>query len=108
ASVDSIPTSAGQEDHVSMGPIAGRHAVDIIHNVEQIIAIEMLAAAQGIDFQKKLKPGTGTNAAWKEVRKHIPHLGEDRVMYPDMEKMLGLIKEGVILKAVEDAVGGIA
>jgi histidine ammonia-lyase len=105
ASVDSIPTSAGQEDHVSMGPIAGRHAVDIIHNVEQIIAIEMLAAAQGIDFQKKLKPGTGTNAAWKEIRKYIPHLGEDRVMYPDMEKMLGLIKEGIVLKAVEDAVG---
>ncbi len=105
ASVDSIPTSAGQEDHVSMGPIAGRHAVDIIHNVEQIIAIEMLAAAQGIDFQKELKPGAGTYAAWQEIRKHIPHLSEDRVMYPDMEKMLGLIKEGNILLAVEDAVG---
>jgi histidine ammonia-lyase len=108
ASVDSIPTSAGQEDHVSMGPIAGRHAVDIIHNVEQIIAIEMLAAAQGIDFQKELKPGKGTIAAWKEIRKIIPHLGEDRVMYLDMEKMLVLIKEGVVLKAVEDAVGEIS
>lgn len=108
ASVDSIPTSAGQEDHVSMGPIAGRHAVDIIHNVEQIIAIEMLAAAQGIDFQDGLKPGRGTNAAWKEIRRHIPHLGEDRVMYQDMEKMLSLIKDGKVLKAVEDAVGGIA
>jgi histidine ammonia-lyase len=107
ASVDSIPTSAGQEDHVSMGPIAGRHAVDIIRNVEQIIAIEMLAAAQGIDFQKGLKPGKGTNAAWKEIRRHIPHLDEDRVMYPDMEKMLALIKEGAILRAVEQAVGRI-
>jgi len=107
ASVDSIPTSAGQEDHVSMGPIAGRHAVDIIHNVEHIVAIEMLAAAQGIDFQKGLKPGKGTNASWEEIRKHIPHLDEDRVMYPDMEKMLRLIKEGTILNAVEQAVGRI-
>ena len=107
ASVDSIPTSAGQEDHVSMGPVAGRHAVDIIHNVEHIIAIEMLAAAQGIDFQKGLKPGKGTNASWEEIRKHIPHLHEDRVMYPDMEKMLRLIKEGTILNAVEDVVGRI-
>jgi histidine ammonia-lyase len=79
--------------------------VDIIHNVEQIIAIEMLAAAQGIDFQDGLKPGSGTNAAWKEIRRHIPHLDEDRVMYPDMEKMLGLIKGRIVLKAVEDAVG---
>ena len=108
ASVDSIPTSAGQEDHVSMGPIAGRHAVDIIHNVQQIIAIEMLAAAQGIDFQKELKPGNGTNAAWKEIRRHIPHLDEDRVMYPDMEKMLELIKDKIVLNAVEDTVGEIA
>lgn len=105
ASVDSIPTSAGQEDHVSMGPIAGRHAVDIIRNVEQIVAIEMLAAAQGIDFQAELKPGKATGAAWREIRKHIAHLDDDRVMYTDMEKMLGLIKDGTILKAVEKVSG---
>ena len=105
AGVDSIPTSAGQEDHVSMGPIAGRHAVDIIRNVEQIIAIEMLAAAQGIDFQAGLKPGKATGAAWREIRKHIAHLDDDRVMYVDMEKMLGLIKDGTILKAVEKVSG---
>ena len=105
ASVDSIPTSAGQEDHVSMGPIAGRHAVDIIRNVEQIIAIEMLAAAQGIDFQADLKPGKATGAAWREIRKHIAHLDDDRVMYIDMEKMLGLVKDGTILKAVEKVSG---
>jgi histidine ammonia-lyase len=101
ASVDSIPTSAGQEDHVSMGSISARHAQLILRNVLQVLAIEMLAAAQGIDFQQPLKPGKGTAAAHAQIRKRIPHWKEDRVMYPDIEHMANMIRSGEILNAVE-------
>lgn len=101
ASVDSIPTSAGQEDHVSMGSISAKHAQLILKNVLQVLAIEMLAAAQGIDFQKPLEPGKGTAVAYKLIRKMIPHWQEDRVMYPDIEQMADLIRSGAILNAVE-------
>lgn len=104
ASVDSIPTSAGQEDHVSMGSIAARHAWDILHNVEYVISIEMLTASQGIDFQP-LKPGTGVKAAHEIVREHIPHLDEDRPMYRDIEAIQKLVVSGEIVRAVEQAVG---
>jgi histidine ammonia-lyase len=101
ASVDSIPTSAGQEDHVSMGSISARHARRILENVIQVLAIEMLAAAQGIDFQKPLAPGRGTAAVHRRIRAHIPHWKEDRVMYRDIEKMTEMIRGGDILAAVE-------
>lgn len=104
ASVDSIPTSAGQEDHVSMGSISARHAWDILHNVEYVISIEMLTASQGIDFHT-LKPGRGVKAAHEIVRKHIPHLDEDRPMYRDIEAIQKLVVSGEIVKAVEQAVG---
>ncbi len=101
ASVDSIPTSAGQEDHVSMGSIAAEHARAILKNVVNVLAIEMLAATQGIDFQQPLDPGTGTKAAWTFIRKHISHWEEDRIMYIDIEKMAELIRSEKILQAVE-------
>lgn len=101
ASVDSIPTSAGQEDHVSMGSIAAEHAKAILKNVVNVLAIEMLSAVQGIDFQQPLEPGKGTQAAWEFIRKHIPHWEEDRIMYKDIEKMAELIRSEDILKAVE-------
>lgn len=103
ASVDSIPTSAGQEDHVSMGSISARHAREILHNVENVIAIEFLAAAQGIDFLG-MAPGRGTAAAYREVRRIVPHLKQDRVMYLDLEQMAGLVRSGAIVKAVEEIV----
>jgi histidine ammonia-lyase len=104
ASVDSIPTSAGQEDHVSMGSIAAQHAWDILKNVENILAIEMLAAAQGIDFHD-LEPGKGTRAAHRIIRSRISHLEDDRPPYTDIETARSLIVSGEIVKAVEEAVG---
>ncbi|MEA2077534.1 MAG: histidine ammonia-lyase [Candidatus Marinimicrobia bacterium] len=102
ASVDSIPTSAGQEDHVSMGSISAEHARAILKNVVNVLAIEMLSATQGIDFQQPLEPGTGTKAAWVFIRKHIPHWEKDRIMYKDIEIMADLIRSEDILKAVEN------
>ena len=101
ASVDSIPTSAGQEDHVSMGSIAAEHARAILKNVVNVLAIEMLAATQGIDFQQPLDPGKGTKAAWSFIRKHIAHWEEDRIMYIDIEKMAELIRSEEILRVIE-------
>ncbi len=101
ASVDSIPTSAGQEDHVSMGSVSAEHARMILENVTQVLAIEMLGAAQGIDFHKPLEAGRGSAAAQRLIREHIPHWKEDRVMYPDIETMAGLIRNGSVLAAVE-------
>lgn len=101
ASVDSIPTSAGQEDHVSMGSIAAEHARAILKNVINVLAIEMLAATQGIDFQQPLDPGKGTKAAWTYIRKYISHWEEDRIMYKDIEKMAEIIRSKEILNEVE-------
>ncbi len=101
ASVDSIPTSAGQEDHVSMGSISAEHARTILQNVVNVLAIEMLSATQGIDFQQPLNAGKGTKAAWKYIRKHIPHWEEDRIMYKDIEKMAEIIRNEDILRELE-------
>ncbi len=103
ASVDSIPTSAGQEDHVSMGSISARHTWDILKNVQHVIAIEFLAAAQGIDFHP-LSPGKGTSAAHEFIRRHVPHLEEDRIMYQDIEKIIRFVKNGDIVSTVETEV----
>ena len=106
ASVDSIPTSAGQEDHVSMGSISARHAWEILRNVENVLAIEMLSAAQGIDFHD-LKPGKGAETAHRVIRKHVSHLDDDRIMYKDIETVRSMIVSGEIVKAVESVVGGL-
>lgn len=103
ASVDSIPTSAGQEDHVSMGPIAARHCLDILKNVQNVIAIEMLCAAQGIDFQE-YSPGIGVKLAHKFIRKNIKHLDNDRILYKDIEKLNKLVVNGNIVEKVMEKV----
>ncbi|MDI6707569.1 MAG: histidine ammonia-lyase [Candidatus Thermoplasmatota archaeon] len=105
ASVDSIPTSANQEDHVSMGTISARKALEILRNVEYIVAIEFLCAAQGLEFNRPLKAGIGVEEAYKVIRKNVKKLGNDRVMHKDIEKIVSLIEEREILKAVERAVG---
>ena len=96
ASVDSIPTSANQEDHVSMGPIAARHAQAIVDNVEHVVALEALAAAQGLDFRtsSNLRPGTGVGAAHALVRETVDHLGADRDPQPDIAAALKLVRSG--------------
>jgi histidine ammonia-lyase len=105
ASVDSIPTSANQEDHVSMGTIAARKAKEIIRNVEYVVAIEMICAAQGIEFHKPLKPGVGVQQAYKTVRKYVKKLEDDRVMYLEIEKVAELVRNGEIVKDVEKVLG---
>jgi histidine ammonia-lyase len=105
ASVDSIPTSANQEDHNSMGSIAARKCYQILQNAQNVIAIEMLCAAQGIDFHKPYKCGKGTGVAHNLIREHIPYMTEDRIFYDDIQSLLGLVKEGTILKSVEHSIG---
>ena len=105
ASADSIPTSANQEDHVSMGTIAARQAAEIAANVRYVLAIECLAAAQGIDFLKPLAPGKGTGAAHASIRTVVKHLEEDRVPAPDIENVAKLIADRHLITAVEAAIG---
>ncbi|MFQ6106366.1 MAG: histidine ammonia-lyase [Thermoplasmata archaeon] len=105
ASADSIPTSAGQEDYVSMGLWAARKAALALRNTSRIISLELLCAAQGLDFLKPLRPGRGVEAAHKIIRRNIRHLSSDRPLTPDVEKVLQLMEEGSIRGEVEGAVG---
>lgn len=105
ASVDSIPTSANQEDHVSMGTIAARQACEILENVKYIVAIELMVALQGIDFLAPLKPGEGTQAVHRYLRSIVPHLDEDRVLTPDISAIYQAITDGSLLEAAEQAAG---
>jgi histidine ammonia-lyase len=110
ASADTIPTSANWEDHVSNGPIAGRQARQIIRNVERIVAIELLAAAQGVDYRRKLNPdarlGCGTQAAYDAIRTVVPFIGRDEVMYPHMDAVYGLVAGGDLSRGVLEALAG--
>ncbi len=101
ASVDSIPTSANQEDHNSMGSIAARKCYQILKNVQTVIAIELLSAAQGIEFLKPLKCGKGTAEAYKQIRKVVPPLEQDRELHLDIQKILAIVKDGSLLNGVE-------
>jgi histidine ammonia-lyase len=105
ACVDSIPTSANKEDHVSMGTISARKCRQILENTEQVIAIELLCSAQAMDLFTNMKPGEGTLAAYKVIRDTIPHLDKDRILSNDIETMMHLMKSGKILEEVEKVVG---
>ncbi len=105
ASVDSIPSSGNQEDHVSMGTIAARKAYEIIKNARHVIAIEWLCAAQGVDFGHPEYLGKGTKIAHDLLRDHVTALDHDRVMYPDIEKAVQLIIDGDVIRQVEAACG---
>ncbi len=100
ASVDSIPTSANQEDHVSMGPIAGRQALEMIANVEKILAIQLIVGAQAVDLRKKqfdkklnIKVADSTKEFLLNIRKIVPYVGEDRFLHQDLENLLNRISE---------------
>jgi len=108
ACVDSIPTSANKEDHVSMGTISARKAREIVRNSESVLAIELLCAAQALDLFTNMKPGEGTLAAYRVIRNAVPHLDKDRPLSPDIEQVVGLIREGVLLNKVERKVGPIS
>lgn len=105
ASADSIPTSANQEDHVSMGTIAARQAREILDNVCNVVAIEMLAASQGVDFLAPLTPGDGTAKAHQTIRSVVPHLDQDRIPAPDIKELHDLIASGRLVEEVEAVVG---
>ncbi|MHA7057141.1 histidine ammonia-lyase [Aquimarina sp. M1] len=97
SSADSIPTSLGQEDHVSMGSIGGRKALRVIENVEKILAIELLTAAQAFEFRKPMKSGIILDEIHKAVRKEVSFAEKDRVFSDDIEKGIDLIKSKTII-----------
>lgn len=107
ASVDSIPTSAGQEDHVSMGTIAARQCAAIVANLENIIAIELLVAAQALDFRAPFAYGEGTAIAHGAVRGRVPHLDVDRPLHADIAAAAELVASGELVAAVEAAMGAL-
>jgi histidine ammonia-lyase len=100
ASVDSIPTSAGQEDHVSMGNGAGLKALQVVGNAERVLAIELLAAAQAVEFLAPLEPGTGVRASRAFVRTLSERVREDRSLSGDIERVASAVRDGSLLDAV--------
>jgi histidine ammonia-lyase len=105
ASVDSIPTSANREDHVSMATAAARKARAIVTNATRVLACEVLCGAQGLEFHRPLKAGKGAEAAYQHVRQHVRPLGRDRTLHRDLETVERLIRSGSLLAAVEAACG---
>lgn len=105
ASVDSIPTSANQEDHVSMGYWASLKGTRILKNVQKVLGIEILSACQGIDFSLPLLPGKGTKAAYDRVREEIPYIEKDVFLYPLMDQAISMVRSGAIVDAVEKEIG---
>lgn len=105
ASVDSIPTCAGQEDHVSMGSISARKCRDVVENVMNVIAIEFLAAAQGLDFLAPFKSSKPLEAVHKLIRRHVAKLIEDRRLDVEISKVVELMKRREIIATVELVVG---
>src|SRR5947209_1946956 len=96
ASIDSIPTSAGMEDFVSMGATSANKMLRILEQAQQVIAIELLCAAQMLEFRKPLKPGVGAQRAYDIVRSFVPMLDHDRTLAPDIATMSKAVKEGVV------------
>jgi len=107
ASVDSIPSSANQEDHVSMGTIAARKAKEIMENVRRVLAMEIMCACQGIDLRGNRGLGDGTEPVYNAVRQRVPMLKEDRPLYEDINKCEELIMDNTIISASEQAAGSI-
>src|SRR5437868_8157155 len=105
ASVDSIPTSAGQEDHVSMGNAAGLKAWQVLGNCERALAIELLAGAQAVEFLAPLEPGLGVRALRSAVREISPRLRDDRPLGGDIEAVAAAIRDGSLIAAAEAEVG---
>ncbi|MDI9493118.1 MAG: histidine ammonia-lyase [Bacillota bacterium] len=105
ASVDSIPSSANQEDHVSMGMTAARKAREILNNVTEVLAIEAMCAAQAVEFQGQEGLSPAGKAVYRLIRRQVPPLERDRILYVDMQKCAELLRSGAILQAAESVVG---
>jgi len=104
ASVDSIPTSGNMEDHNSMGSISALKLRNVVKNVETVLAIELLCAAQGIDFLAPLKPGKGSGKAHEHIRASVPTLEVDRITSTDISKIMTVIQEDTFINEVEQAI----
>ncbi|HEX5317230.1 MAG TPA: aromatic amino acid lyase, partial [Candidatus Kapabacteria bacterium] len=104
ASVDSIPTSGNMEDHNSMGSISALKLRTVVKNVETVLAIELMCAAQGIDFLAPLQPGTGSGKAHKLIREHVPVLDEDRMISMDIAEVVMLIQRDNFIGEIERAI----
>jgi histidine ammonia-lyase len=105
ASVDSIPSSAMQEDHVSMGWNAGRKLRRAIDGLGRVLAVELLTAARALDLRAPLEPAAGTGAVRDAIRAHVPGPGTDRYLAPEIEAVVQLVRDGIIVEAAESAVG---
>jgi len=105
ASVDSIPTSAGKEDHVSMGPTAAWKASRAVANTARVLAVELLAACEAVEFHRPLRSSAALEAVVARVRQHVQNHGQDRVLGPEIEALAGLLAGGDVLEAAEAAGG---
>jgi len=105
ASVDSIPTSADKEDHVSMGTIAARKFRQVTENAENIVAMELLSGSQAIDMLKPLEPAGAIKAAHHAIREKVPFAAEDRVFADDIEQIREMIRAEKLAKVIEKSVG---
>ena len=105
AATGSIPAAADQEDFVSMGMTTALKTRQIIDNSQAVIAIEMMAAAQALDFRRPLRASPGVEAAYEVIRKYVRYLDEDRPLYDDINRLKEVVASGEILEAVEKAVG---
>ena len=107
ASVDTIPTSANKEDHVSMSTTAARKAAMVLENAEKILAIELLCAAQGMEFHRPLKSSSALEEVHNLIRTQVPFLKEDRELHKDINTLLEMMIEGKILSTAESVIGAI-
>lgn len=105
AATGSIPAAADQEDFVSMGMTTALKTKQIIDNAQAVLAVELMAGAQAVDFRKPIKPGKGVQATARIIRKYVDHLEEDRPLYDDINKLKEVVESGEILEAVEKAIG---
>ncbi|MDX1380190.1 MAG: histidine ammonia-lyase [Xanthomonadales bacterium] len=101
ASVDSIPSSLGQEDHVSMGSISALKLLGVLRNTEHVLAVELLTAAQALDFRKPLRPGRGVELAHAALREHVTHAEKDFEAGQDLETCAKLLRDGALAGAAE-------
>ena len=100
ASIDSTPTSANQEDHVSMACHGARRLLAMVENLEGIIGIEALAAAQGVEFRRPLETSDGLKSVMQSIRNHVPKVEEDRYLSPELERAAALVRNGDLRRAV--------
>ena len=107
ASVDSIPSSANQEDHVSMGSISSRKALEIKNHLSRILSIELLCASQAIDLKKNLKLGDGTSVIYEMIRNIVDFIDKDRFFYEDINNIEKLINDESFINRIENVIGKI-